>query len=171
MEGGVWTKLFALVVDMVSNLSASSNATQKQVASGPSPAAAGTDAVSTSTSNHVLRITRKTATNDAMFGEIRWDDTLICVSMERTAVAIPVGTFPGCKRYSPHLSMNVIGIDVPNRTDIECHPANYPSQLLGCIAAGSTVNSGALDNSREAFFRLMALVSQTFTVVVEEDFD
>lgn len=104
-----------------------------------------------------------------MFGEIYWDDRLVCVSMERTAVAIPVGMFPGCKRYSPHFAMTVIGIDVPNRTDIECHPANLPSQLLGCIAAGSTVDNDDLDNSRAAFDRLVALVAQTFVVIVSSD--
>ena len=29
-------------------------------------------------------------------------------------------------------------VDVPNRTDIEIHAANLPTQLLGCIALGES---------------------------------
>jgi len=36
----------------------------------------------------------------------------------------------------------VYGIkDVPGRTDIEIHPANWPFQLLGCVALGAAVAS------------------------------
>lgn len=104
-----------------------------------------------------------------MFGDIYWDDQLVCVSMERTAVAIPVGMFPGCKRYSPHFSMTVLGIDVPNRTDIECHPANFPIQVRGCIAVGSIRDGDALDSSTAAFEKLMAIATQTFVVIVSSD--
>lgn len=86
--------------------------------------------------------------------------------MERTAVAIPAGTYRGAKRYSPHFGMTVLGIDVPNRTDIECHPANLPSQLLGCIAVGGSIDGDALDNSRAAFDEMMEVVPEEFTVVV-----
>lgn len=169
MEPNVWTELFASVADIALNLFASSNNAPKQENPGSLPVAAGNAADLTSTSSHTLRIIRKTESTDAMFGEIYWDNVLVCVSMERTAVAIPVGTFPGCKRYSPHFARIVIGIDVPNRADIECHPANFPLQVRGCVAAGSVRDGDALDNSTAAFEKLMAIATQTFSVVVTSE--
>lgn len=69
-------------------------------------------------------------------------------------------------RDSAHFGMIVPGIDVPNRTDIEIHPANYPSQLLGCIAVGESIDGDALGNSKSAFGHLMTLLPQTFTVTL-----
>ena len=84
--------------------------------------------------------------------------------MERTAVAIPEGVYCGYKRDSAHFDMRVVGIEVPNRANIECHPANTPSQLLGCIAVGSRIDNDALDNSRSAFDKMMLAVPEKFTV-------
>ncbi len=92
----------------------------------------------------------------------------ICYSMERIAVAIPAGTYPAYKRYSPHLGRTVVGIDVPMRTDIEMHNANLPGQLLGCIAVGSAIDGDALDNSIVALEKLLASLPDTFLVSVTE---
>jgi len=91
----------------------------------------------------------------------------ICYTMERAALAIPEGTYPARKRDSAHFHMRVVGIDVPNRTDIEIHPANTPVQVKGCIATGSEVDNDALDNSRSAFDKMMGIVPEEFTVRVE----
>jgi hypothetical protein len=95
-----------------------------------------------------------------------YDGKTIGATMERTAVAIPEGTYRGYKRDSSHFGMRVVGIDVPLRTNIECHPANFPQQLDGCIAIGETKDGNALDNSRMVFDRMMALVPEEFTVEV-----
>lgn len=86
--------------------------------------------------------------------------------MERTAVAIPAGTYRGCKRDSQHFGMKVVGISVPNRTDIEAHPANRPCELKGCIAVGESIDGDALDNSRAAFDAMMADLPDEFDVEV-----
>ena len=116
----------------------------------------------------VLRIQRNPtlATKDALFGAMAFDDKYIGVTMERIAVMIPEGTYRGYKRDSAHFGMRVVGIDVPNRTDIECHPANAPNQLLGCIAVGTTKDGDALDSSRAAFDLMMETVPETFVVVI-----
>lgn len=88
--------------------------------------------------------------------------------MERIAVAIPAGVFEGILRYSPHFALTVPGIAVPYRTDIEIHPANLPSQLEGCIAVGSSVDNDALDNSKQAFQKLMTYLPQSFQVEISE---
>ena len=95
-----------------------------------------------------------------------YQNNWIGVTMERTAVAIPEGTYRGCKRDSAHFGMRVVGIDVPNRTNIECHPANLPSQLEGCVAVGSSIDNDAIDSSIAAFDRMMAAVPEEFLVKV-----
>jgi len=93
-----------------------------------------------------------------------FDGQDIGVTMERTAVAIPEGTYQARKRDSQHFGRRVVGIDVPNRTDIEIHPANFPCQLKGCIAVGESKDGDALDNSTSAFDRMMEAVPEEFTV-------
>lgn len=44
--------------------------------------------------------------------------------------------------------------DVPGRTNIEIHPANWPSELEGCIAPGTRSDIDALYDSRTPFFKL-----------------
>lgn len=97
-----------------------------------------------------------------------YNGEFICYSMERTAVAIGVGSYAAHLEYSPHFERQTPHIDVPERTYIEIHPANLPSQLAGCIAVGSTIDNDALDNSRAAFERLMTYLPQKFTLLVTE---
>ncbi len=178
MEGSVWSQLFVQVVNLVSSLLNSLIAVKKQespISSSNAPASA---ASSLSTSNlsqtdgvGVLRITRnpRISTTDAHFGAMAYDGKYIGVTMERSAVAIPEGTYRGYKRDSAHFAMRVVGIDVPSRTNIECHPANWPSQLLGCIAVGESKDGDALDNSIMAFDGMMVAVPDNFSVIVDSD--
>lgn len=161
---------FVQAVSSVSNLLASLNNQKNQPSGGASPSAPVSDAAITSTLKNAttLAVMRdpKMATTDALFGRMYYNEVFICYTMERTAVAILAGTYRGYKRDSAHFDMRVIGIDVPNRTDIECHPANTPMQVKGCIAVGSTVDNDALDNSRSAFDKMMLAVPDEFTVTV-----
>jgi hypothetical protein len=171
MEGNVWMQWFAQVVATVSNLFTSLNNPQSQSSGGASQSAQKNAADSTSTSTNAtnqLRVVRNPAmaTTDALFGEMAFNGKRICFTMERTAVAIPEGTYSGCKRDSQHFGRKVVGIAVPNRTDIECHPANLPCQLEGCIAVGESIDGDALDNSTTAFDAMMADLPDSFTVIV-----
>jgi Family of unknown function (DUF5675) len=172
MGGNVWTRLSAWAVGSVSSLFASSRSLRSQDSGGASPSAPARDAsstsISTSATSRLLRIQRNPSlqTTDALFGAMDFNGVAIGVTMERTAVAIPEGTYRGYKRDSARFGMRVVGIDVPNRTDIECHPANFPRQLDGCIAIGETKDGDAIDNSRSAFDRMMAVVPEEFTVEV-----
>lgn len=91
--------------------------------------------------------------------------------MENVALAIPTGTFVGRKRESPHLGRLVLGIDVPGRTDIEGHNANYPYQLKGCIAFGLQVDNGALDNSIVALQKVLDRLPEAYMVSVTEQYE
>lgn len=172
MEINVWIQLFVRVVTYVSRLFSSSRNLQNQTNGGELQNAlenvAGATLTSMSVTNqlHVLR-NPSLSTTDAVFGHMAFDGQDIGVTMERTAVMIPEGTYRGYKRDSAHFGMRVVGIDVPNRSNIECHPANYPSQLLGCVAVGTSRDGDALDNSDAAFDKMMETVPEEFTVVVE----
>jgi len=165
-------QLFAQVATFLSSLFASSTDPQRQGSPISSPAAPVSDVNTTSTLNptpqNLLRVMRDPAkaTTDALFGEMSFNGQILGCTMERTAVAIPEGVYQGAKRYSPHFGMTVVGIAVPNRTNIECHPANLPAQLEGCIAIGESIDGDALDNSRKAFDAMMEVVPNEFTVEI-----
>jgi hypothetical protein len=118
----------------------------------------------------VLRITRNLQTTDATFGDLRVDGVLgcnfTCKTLERTAVMIPTDLYNAQLSLSGHFGFLTPHLDVPNRTYIEIHPANYPIQLEGCIAVGKQIDGDALDYSDVAFEALIKLLPQTFQVSV-----
>lgn len=97
---------------------------------------------------------------DAVFGELYLDSELICLTLERLSKLIPAGTYPVSFYFSPHNQVQVPLLTVPGREYIEIHPANYPYQLEGCIAVGTTHNQDSVSNSRFAFALLMSKLRQ-----------
>ena len=173
----VWMRLFVQAVGFLSSLLDCLLKALKLEKIGGSSVAPVKDAVSISISKsmespinltNLMRVMRDPTkeTADGVFGVMDYEGKYLAVTMERKSVSIPTGTFRGYKRYSSHLGIQVVGIDVPNRTDIECHPANHVCQLEGCIAVGDTIDNDALDNSKDGFDRMMAAVPDTFTVQV-----
>ncbi len=169
MEINVW-QLYAQVAKLASNLLNALKNLRSQPSGGVLPSVPESDAniTSISTNATTLAVVRdpKMETADALFGRMDYDGKYLGITMERKAVAIPEGTYPGRKRDSAHFGMRVVGIDVPNRTDIECHPANLPLQLNGCIALGESKDGDAIDNSKTAFQRMMNLLPESFAVMV-----
>jgi hypothetical protein len=171
MEGNVWTQWFAQAADIALRLFASLRNPQSQTNGGASLNVPKIIADSTSTSMNVtnlLRVIRNPAmaTTDALFGDLTFNGERICFTMERTAVAIPEGVYNAHLEMSPHFGFQTPHIDVLQRTYIEIHPANYPSQLEGCVAVGLAIDGDALDNSRQAFDSLVSVLPQEFTVEV-----
>jgi Family of unknown function (DUF5675) len=174
MEASVWMQLFARIADFLSSLSRYFQEAQKlknpiSSSNAPESAANSTSILKNIQENQQLLSVKRDRTKetvDAHFGDMDYNGFHIGCTMERKAVAIPEGTYHGYKRDSARFGMRVVGIDVPNRTDIECHPANFPSQLMGCIAVGESIDGGAIDNSRAAFDLMMRTVPETFTVTV-----
>lgn len=80
---------------------------------------------------------------------------------QRRISCIPVGTYKIKKHNSPKFGKCFWVLDVPNRSEILIHPANYTRQLLGCIAVGmdhkDINNDGELDivSSRKAVGELL----------------
>ena len=55
----------------------------------------------------------------------------------RRVSCIPTGKYKAVKHVSPKFGNCLWIKDVPNRSEILIHPANYVRQLLGCIALGN----------------------------------
>lgn len=95
-----------------------------------------------------LTLPRIKHTTFATFGEFRDPEGRhLCFALERPWLdnqhgisCIPAGTYLVRRRWSPKHQANVWGlIDVPNRDDIEIHPANDARELEGCIAPGTEI--------------------------------
>lgn len=55
----------------------------------------------------------------------------------RRVSCIPAGKYKAIKHVSPRLGRSLWIQNVPNRSEILIHRANYVHQLLGCIALGN----------------------------------
>lgn len=99
--------------------------------------------------------------------ELPWKDN------ERRVSCIPEGEYKAIKHRSPKFGNSVWIQDVPGRSEILIHPANYVRQLLGCIAVGSDLRDidgdGLEDttNSRNTMDKLLSFLPKKFDVVVK----
>lgn len=125
-------------------------------------------------------IERKRKEETQTIGELtvyanRTKPIFFCVTMELeedcNAVrddAIPIGLYDVVRRYSKKYGWHFHVLDVPNRSLILIHEANYSSQLLGCIGVGekiSDINKDGLDditNSRATKRKLLRLLPEKF---------
>lgn len=104
---------------------------------------------------------------ESRFGVITYEGKFICDTLEHEDVKIPAGTYRGELRWSERFQENVPYIHVPNREGIEIHVGNCPSDSGGCVLVGTDIGSACLRSSRSAFGRMMDILPQEFTVVVE----
>lgn len=125
-----------------------------------------------------LLLTRFAYAPDGTFGRLLLPDGLSCVTAEPPwrgnepfVSCIPDGVYTLRKRRSDVVERTTEGrytegwevTDVPGRTFIMMHPANWPRQLEGCIAPGEKykVMQGAngVTNSGKTFDKLMAALA------------
>ena len=91
---------------------------------------------------------------------------------QRRISCIPVGTYEVVKRTSKKYGDHFHITNVPDRSWILIHPANYSRQLLGCIAPGKAFadidNDGLKDvtSSRDTLNKLLAVMPDKFTLIV-----
>jgi len=99
--------------------------------------------------------------------ELPWKDN------QRRVSCIPEGTYKAIKHRSPKFGESVWIQNVPNRSEILIHPANYVRQLLGCIAPGDSlrdIDGDGLDdvtNSRNTMNKILSLLPNSFEVKIE----
>src|SRR5271154_7560091 len=93
-------------------------------------------------------VQRKTKTADGIFGVLTLDwHPFTCVTLENLVKSIPAGIYDLNFTYSPHFNRVMPHIIVPSRdalaggdAGIRIHWANFPTQLDGCIAVGTSVD-------------------------------
>lgn len=120
----------------------------------------------------LIKIQRTRHTADGIFGVLTCGD-FSCVTVENLEHAIPEGLYSAKLDLSPRLVIVTPHIAVPLRDEqaggdagIRIHPANLPSQLLGCIAVGDKIDGDAVDDSRQTFASLMKILPNSFQVLV-----
>lgn len=99
--------------------------------------------------------------------EQNWEDN------KRSVSCIPEGTYNVRATQSARFGRLMYLVEaVPERTGIRIHPANFPSELQGCIALGTSIGRTAakgkmLLNSRAAVGSLERLLGmKPFTLVI-----
>ena len=120
-------------------------------------------------------------TEDGLFGRLMAVDgndvRLTCVCDTNLKLRIDDGVYTARVDMSPRLQYKCPHIRVPLRDDeaggdagLRIHKANEPSQSLGCIFPGEQIDGDAVDDSKDAFNAMMALLPQDgteFTVSIE----
>jgi hypothetical protein len=105
-----------------------------------------------------------------------------CITLElpwknnqRSVSHIPRGTYKGIKHRSPKFGECVWIKDVPERSEILIHPANYVEQLRGCVAVGQFLmdvdGDGTADDisaSRNTMKNILKMLPNEFTVTIED---
>lgn len=87
----------------------------------------------------LITVTRTNKSADGIFGTLAIDtSTYKCVTEENLQLAILPGTYTVLFMWSDHFQQIMPHMIVPGRDAIEVHWANWPKQLLGCIALGTT---------------------------------
>lgn len=124
-----------------------------------------------------LELIRTVKAADHTEGKLSMDGLFFAYTLERPddgkntpfQSAIPEGTYPVTKRWSHKLGRDVLAVGkVPDRDDIEIHPANLVSELSGCIAPGMKfIATGFLTQSRLAFQHLMERFQEPCTLSIE----
>jgi len=132
-------------------------------------------------SQPVVTIQRTGEENGGMWGKLSCKEAgLELLTLERpwldneTKVScIPAGTYNVRATQSARFGRLMYLVEaVPKRTGIRIHPANFPNELLGCIALGTSIGRTAakgkmLLNSRAGVGRLESLLGmKPFTLVV-----
>ena len=116
-----------------------------------------------------LDIYRKTETANSIIGELFVDNQKECVTIEPSRdtpvhpghPCIGAGKFDVILTPSPHLGYVTPEIlNVPGRTAIRIHVANFPKDLLGCTGVGTDVGTipDFIVGSKHAFDQLMVLL-------------
>lgn len=108
-----------------------------------------------------ITVQRMRKTQDGIFGKLSLDwAPFTCYTVENLLHAITPGVYTVEFTWSPEFNMITPLLDVPGRTAIRIHPANWPKQLLGCIAVGDKEEPDAIDNSRITYGQLVKLLNQ-----------
>ena len=128
---------------------------------------------------HTVDIIRKVMDKDHTLGDLfvfkNGEFHFSCVTLElpwkenqRNISCIPPGGYSAHKHRSPKFGACIKIKDVKDRDHILIHPANYTSELRGCVAVGRKhvdLNNDSINDvyeSRNTFNKLMLSLPSTF---------
>ena len=113
-------------------------------------------------------------------GRLFMNGKQLCVTLElpwknneRRVSCIPTGKYKVIRRTSKKYGEHFYLTNVPGRTLILIHHANYVSDLLGCIGVGSDfrfINKDAhldISNSRRTMAMLLTTLPKEFDLIIE----
>lgn len=85
---------------------------------------------------------------------------------ENKISCIPEGEYPLVWEHSPAFKTDLFELkNVPNRSEIKIHPANWERQLLGCIALGTGVTPTGISGSRKAVNEFHSCMKKTGNII------
>lgn len=123
----------------------------------------------------VITVRRTNKTSDGLFGNLAIDlSPFKCVTMEIGSLCIPAGIYGVHWMWSDHFQQIMPQIVVAGRVAIEIHWANYPKQLEGCLALGTSadVPGDSINESKKAWIGFIKeiLNQPALTLKVIEDY-
>jgi hypothetical protein len=129
-----------------------------------------------SLSGCVVDVIWTSQTTDGLFGRLLVDGSEVCKACTNLADRIEDGQYTAVIDLSPRLQYRCPHIHVPKRDQaaggdagLRLHIANSPTQSLGCIFPGTSIDGDAVDDSTDAFNDLMSRLPQggrSFQVVI-----
>lgn len=128
----------------------------------------------------LITVTRTSKSKDGIFGNLILDgNSFKCVTLENLDKEIPAGVYDVNFTFSPHFNRIMPHIVVPSRDSlaggdagIRIHWANFPAQLEGCVAVGTSVDGDSIDESLIPFNQLYAIIQgqEGLKIKVQEDY-
>lgn len=110
-----------------------------------------------------LKIARGSYNNGSITGELFVDGKFLCHTLELPwkqnqsyISSIPEGSYPSILRYDKPDGWRIQLDKVPNRTAVQIHTGNYPSEIEGCVLVGNIVKniSNSIHESTQAYSAL-----------------
>lgn len=124
-------------------------------------------------------ITRTKYEDKQTIGVMHYNGEEVCKTLELAWVnnntrvsCVPLGRYKVVRRQSPKYGLHFHLTNVPGRSLILIHQANYHYQLLGCIAVGKNhvdINKdGYLDvtNSKRTMDKLLKVLPKEFELII-----
>jgi len=112
-------------------------------------------------SRFYVLIRRKHAYSASIIGEMYVNGSFLCYTLElpwrwnqRNVSCIPRGAYSGFIRYDKPDGWRIQLQGVPNRSGVQIHIGNYPSDIKGCVLVGTSYSPNAVWHSRKAYEKL-----------------
>ncbi len=128
----------------------------------------------------VVRLKRLKDDGNQTLGQMWYLGNMMAVTLElpfkgnqNRISCIPKGTYKVVRRKSPKYGEHFHILNVPSRSYILIHNANYYYDLLGCIGVGMNfafINKDALldiTSSRDTMKKLLKELPQEFNLIIE----